>query len=84
MTAMPARQRVVTALAFLHRTAGYPPVSFNAELATIEAEAIAANRAALAPFLRHRATCYLQAVRDNAPDDPTCTCGLRELFGGNP
>lgn len=31
-------------------------------------------------YLRHGATCYLQAVRDNPPDDPTCTCGLREAF----
>lgn len=31
-------------------------------------------------YLRHGATCALQAVRDNAPDDPLCTCGLREAF----
>ena len=36
--------------------------------------------ARLLPFIRHRATCALQAVRDNAPDDPACDCGLRETW----
>ena len=32
------------------------------------------------PFIRHKATCLLNAVRDNPPDDESCTCGLREFW----
>ena len=35
---------------------------------------------ALDRWLRHGATCNLQAVRDNPPDDEDCSCGLREAF----
>lgn len=34
----------------------------------------------LHPYLRHTATCALQAVRDNWPGDPDCTCGLRAEY----
>ena len=32
------------------------------------------------PYIRHRATCLLNAVRDNPPWDESCTCGLREFW----
>lgn len=32
------------------------------------------------PYIRHKATCLLNAVRDNPPDDESCTCGLREFW----
>jgi hypothetical protein len=31
-------------------------------------------------YIRHAATCLLNAVRDNPPDDDSCTCGLREWW----
>ena len=39
---------------------------------------VSTELAALLPYLRHRTTCYLRLVRDNAPDDENCNCGLRE------
>ena len=38
------------------------------------------TRTLLLPFLRHRATCHLQADRDNAPWDDLCDCGLRDRW----
>lgn len=36
------------------------------------------------PYLRHKAMCFLQAVRDNAPHDPLCTCGLADEWADQP
>lgn len=48
--------------------------------AVIEADAIDTERARLLPYIRHAGTCYLQAVRDNAPDDELCSCGLATIW----
>jgi hypothetical protein len=54
---------------------------FKAGTLAIEVEARHTALTAAIPFIRHRATCALQAVRDNHPDDSACTCGLREVLG---
>lgn len=76
-----ARQRLLRWFRAIDNGALPPPVA-TASLAldAIEAEAVAAERVRLLPFLRHRATCALQAVRDNHPADEECTCGLREVW----
>lgn len=59
---------------------GYDYAKADEQTARIEgrAEARADLAKRIEPFVRHRAFCDLQAVRDNAPDDGRCTCGLRD------
>jgi hypothetical protein len=81
----PTTELTTASVAFLLEHRGYAgctmaSLTIRERLEVIEAEAVRSFAERVRPFVRHRATCQLQAVRDNAPDDELCTCGLRDLW----